>query len=242
MLKVENLQVSIESKQILNGVDLSVSKNSVHALMGQNGSGKSTLAQTIMGNPFYEAVAGRIEFEGVDISGLKPDERSKRGIFLSFQYPSEVAGVGIQSFLRLLYNNSHGEKLSPVKFREFLSDKADMLGISREILERSLNDGFSGGEKKKMEMLQMLILEPKLAILDEVDSGLDIDSLKTVAMAVDCLRRKNSMAVLIITHYARILKYLEPDFVHIMKDGRIAKSGDRSLACELEERGYKFDA
>ncbi|HOB90254.1 MAG TPA: Fe-S cluster assembly ATPase SufC [Candidatus Colwellbacteria bacterium] len=223
-------------------MNLSVSANSIHVLMGQNGSGKSTLAQTIMGNPFYEPVAGKIEFEGVDILGLKPDERSKKGIFLSFQYPSEVAGVGIQSFLRILYNNSHEEKLTPVRFRELLFAKSDMLGINREILERSLNDGFSGGEKKKMEILQMSILEPKLAILDEVDSGLDIDSLKIVANAVDRLRKKNNMAVLIITHYARILKYLEPDFVHVMKDGRIAKSGNRRLAYELEERGYEFDA
>jgi len=242
MLNIKDLHVNIEGKKVLNGVNLEISKNSTHALMGQNGSGKSTLAQTIMGNPIYEVVSGKVTFNGENVLELKPEERSKKGIFLSFQYPSEVSGVSVQSYLRLIYNNSHEEKLSPVKFRELLFAKSEILGIKKEMLERSLNEGFSGGEKKKMEMLQMLILEPKLAILDEVDSGLDIDALKVVATAVNYLKEKNQTSILVITHYARILKYLEPDFVHVMQDGQIVQSGDKNLAHELEDKGYKIDA
>jgi len=239
MLTIKNLKVSIEEKKVLNGVNLEISQNTIHALMGQNGSGKSTLSQTIMGNPVYKITEGQIIFEGKSILNDKPEERAKKGIFLSFQYPSEVSGVGVSSYLRLIYNNSHQEKLSPVKFREILQEKCKILGIKEEMIHRSLNEGFSGGEKKKMEMLQMLILEPKIAILDEVDSGLDVDALKTVSKAVNYLKDKNKMSVLVITHYARILKYLKPDFVHIMKDGEITKSGDKKLAQEIEEKGYK---
>jgi Fe-S cluster assembly ATP-binding protein len=242
MLDIKDLKVTVEGKKVLNGVDLEISENSIHSLMGQNGSGKSTLAQTIMGNPAYEVTGGKVEFNKQDVLKLKPEERSKLGIFLSFQYPSEVSGVSVQSYLRLLYNNSHEERLSPVKFREHLFQKAEILGIKKEMLGRSLNEGFSGGEKKKMEMLQMLILEPMFAILDEVDSGLDIDALKIVSKAVNYLKEKNKMSVLVITHYARILKYLEPDLVHIMKDGQIVRSGGKELAHELEEKGYKTNA
>ncbi len=239
MLNIKDLKVTVEGKNILNGVSLDISENSIHALMGQNGSGKSTLAQTIMGNPFYKVNLGQILFEGKDILDDRPEERSKNGIFLSFQYPSEVSGVRISSYLRLIYNNSHKDKLSPVKFRGLLEEKIKLLGIKDEMLHRSLNEGFSGGEKKKMEMLQMLLIEPKLAILDEVDSGLDVDALKMVSGAVNYLKEKNNMAVLVITHYARILKYLEPDYVHIMDEGRIIKSGDKKLAQEIEENGYQ---
>ena len=241
MFSIKDLKVKTEEKEILKGVDLEIENNSVHVLMGQNGSGKSTLAQTIAGNPSYEVTDGKIKFNGRDILDLKPEERSRFGIFLSFQYPSEISGVSVFSFLRLIYNNSHEEKLSPVKFRGLLLEKAKILGIEESMLSRSLNEGFSGGEKKRMEMLQMLVLEPKLAILDEVDSGLDIDALKIVAKSVNFLKEKTKMSVLIITHYARILKYLEPDFVHIMKDGKIVQSGDKNLAHELEEKGYKIN-
>lgn len=241
MFSIKDLKVKTEEKEILKGVDLEIENNSVHVLMGQNGSGKSTLAQTIAGNPSYEVTDGKIKFNGKDILDLKPEERSRFGIFLSFQYPSEISGVSVFSFLRLIYNNSHEEKLSPVKFRGLLLEKAKILGIEESMLSRSLNEGFSGGEKKRMEMLQMLVLEPKLAILDEVDSGLDIDALKIVAKSVNFLKEKTKMSVLIITHYARILKYLEPDFVHIMKDGKIVQSGDKNLAHELEEKGYKIN-
>jgi Fe-S cluster assembly ATP-binding protein len=240
MLNIKDLKVKVEGKKVLNGVNLEITENRIHALMGQNGSGKSTLSQTIMGNPIYKVASGQIVFEGKNLLNDKPEERAKKGIFLSFQYPSEVPGVGVSSYLRLIYNNSHNEKLSPVKFRALIEEKLKLLGIKEEMLHRSLNEGFSGGEKKKMEMLQMLIIEPKLAILDEVDSGLDVDALKTVAKAVNYLKDKNKMSVLVITHYARILKYLEPDFVHIMKEGQIVKSGDKNLAREIEEKGYQI--
>jgi Fe-S cluster assembly ATP-binding protein len=239
MLQIKDLKVTIEGKKVLNGVNLEISENSIHALMGKNGSGKSTLAQTIMGNPVYEVVGGQIVFEGKNLLNDKPEERAKKGIFLSFQYPSEVSGVGVSNYLRLIYNNSHNDKLSPIKFRALLEEKLKLLRVKEEILSRFLNEGFSGGEKKKMEMLQMLAIEPKLAILDEVDSGLDIDALKTVANAVNYLKEKTKMSVLVVTHYARILKYLEPDFVHIMKEGRIARSGGKTLANEIEEKGYQ---
>jgi Fe-S cluster assembly ATP-binding protein len=238
MLNIKNLKVTVENNQILKGVNLEIKENKVHALMGQNGSGKSTLAQTLMGNPAYTVTGGEAILGNKDILHLKPDDRAHEGLYLSFQYPSEVEGVNVVSYLRMIYNKNHDQNLSPVKFREFLLERMKILKIKEEVLHRCLNEGFSGGEKKKMEMLQMLVLEPKLAILDEVDSGLDIDALKTVANAVNYLKERNAMAVFIITHYARILKHVEPDFVHVMSDGVIAKSGDGSLAHELEEKGY----
>ncbi|RJR27103.1 Fe-S cluster assembly ATPase SufC [candidate division WWE3 bacterium] len=238
MLAIKNLHSSIGGSEILKGVNLDVLEGKVHALMGQNGSGKSTLAQTIMGHPSFEVTAGDIELNGTSILDMEPTERARAGIFLSFQYPSEVGGVNIASYLRLIYNKSHDAHLSPVKFREILKEKMEILRMKEDFLSRYLNDGFSGGEKKRMEMLQMLVLEPKLVILDEVDSGLDIDAVKIVSAAVQHLHEATRASILIITHYSRILKYIEPDFVHIMKDGLIAKTGGAELANELEEKGY----
>jgi Fe-S cluster assembly ATP-binding protein len=242
MLQISNLKVSVEKKEIVHGLNLSIGSGEIHALMGQNGSGKSTLAQSVMGHPKYEVIDGKIEFEGHNVLDMEPNERAKAGIFLSFQYPSEVAGVNINSYLRLIYNKRFDTKFSPVKFRDILKEKLEILDMKPEFLTRHLNEGFSGGEKKRMEMLQMLVLEPKLAILDEVDSGLDIDALKVVARAVNYLTKEKGMSVLIITHYTRILKYVHPDFVHVMKDGTIVQSGDATLADELEAKGYAIYA
>jgi Fe-S cluster assembly ATP-binding protein len=238
MFRVSNLRVSVEGKEILKGLSLDIKPGEIHVLMGPNGSGKSTLAQTIMGHPKYTVVGGKISFNGKNLLDLKPNERSKQGVFLSFQYPSELEGVTISSFLRLIYNNSHDRKLSPVAFRKILKEKTELLEIKEEFMSRYLNEGFSGGEKKKMEILQMLILEPRMAILDEVDSGLDIDALKLVSEAVNYLHEKNKSSILIITHYTRILKYIKPGFVHIMQNGIIVKSGGGKLADDLEEKGY----
>lgn len=243
MLEVANLKVKIDDKEILKGLSLNIGVGEIHVLMGPNGSGKSTLAQVLMGNPSYTVFGGTALFEKADLLKLKPNERAKKGLFLSFQYPSEIEGVTISNYLRLIYNNSratgsHNEKLSPIAFRKILKDKMELLDIDQEFLKRYLNEGFSGGEKKKMEMLQMLVLEPKLAILDEVDSGLDIDALKLVSKAVNSLYEKHKMSVLVITHYTRILNYIEPNFVHVMQNGAIIKSGSKELADELEETGY----
>lgn len=238
MLHITNLKVSIDEKEILRGVNLLVEKGKVHALMGQNGSGKSTLAQVLMGHPLYAVDSGTVKFDGQDLLSLEPDERSQKGLFLSFQYPSEVQGATISSYLRLIYNKSHKENLSPIKFKNFLTEKMNLLNINTDFADRYLNDGFSGGEKKRMEMLQMLILEPILAILDEVDSGLDVDAMKVVAAAVNHLINEKGMTVLIITHYTRILNYIIPDKVHIMQNGLIVKSGGKDLAHKLEELGF----
>lgn len=238
MLNISDLKVSIEDKEILKGVSLEVGSGEVHVLMGPNGSGKSTLAQSLMGNPFYEVEDGKVVFDGKDLLDLDTTERSLNGLFLSFQYPSEIPGVTVSNYLRTIYNNKHETKLSPVKFRKLLKEKMELLDMSEDFMGRYLNEGFSGGEKKRMEMLQMLILEPKLAILDEVDSGLDIDALKVVAKAVNYLKDEKDMGVLVITHYTRILDHIEPDHVHIMKEGKIVKSGGKALADELEAQGY----
>jgi Fe-S cluster assembly ATP-binding protein len=238
MLTVKGLKVSIEDKEILKGVDILVETNKIHALMGQNGSGKSTLAQTLMGHPLYEVTLGSAVFEGKDLFSMEPNERSLAGLFLSFQYPSEVQGATISSYLRMLYNKRHENKLSPVAFKKLLKEKMEILGIKEEFMGRYLNDGFSGGEKKRMEILQMLVVEPKLAILDEVDSGLDVDAIKVVAKAVNHLVKEKGMAVMIITHYTRVLNYIEPDKVHIMQDGAIVKEGGKDLAHKLEELGF----
>jgi Fe-S cluster assembly ATP-binding protein len=238
MFKINNLKVSIDTKEIIHSLNLEINKGEVHALMGQNGSGKSTLAQAVMGHPKYQVDGGEIAFEGEDLLAMDATQRAKAGIFLSFQYPSEVAGVNISNYLRMIYNKKNGTKVSPVKFREIIKDKLEILDIKLEFLARHLNEGFSGGEKKRMEMLQMLVLEPKLAILDEVDSGLDIDALKIVSKAVNYLTTEKNMSVLIITHYTRVLNYIKPDFVHVMKAGQIVKSGGHDLAHELEAKGY----
>ncbi len=238
MLKIKDLKVSIEDKEILKGINLDVLKGKVHVLMGPNGSGKSTLAQTIMGNPMYTVTSGDIVLENESILDLEPHARALKGIFLSFQYPSEVTGVTISNFLRMIYNKRHVQNLSPVKFRKILEDKMNALGMNTDFAQRYLNDGFSGGEKKRMEMLQMSILEPKIAILDETDSGLDIDALKIVSNAVNTLKKDTNMSVLIITHYTRILQHIQADKVHILQDGVIVREGNRELADELEQKGY----
>lgn len=240
MLKISGLKAKTEDNLILKGVDLTIKKGEIHALMGKNGSGKSTLAQVLMGNPLYEVEKGIAKFNNKNLFKLAPDERALSGLFLSFQYPSEVTGVGVFSYLRMIYNKSHQKQLSPVRFREFLAEKMKILSMNEEITKRYLNEGFSGGEKKRMEMLQMLVLEPKMAILDEVDSGLDVDALKIVGKAVNYLNKNNDTAVLLITHYARILKYIKPSKVHVMEDGMIVKSGGYKLAHDIEESGYSM--
>ncbi|HLD51422.1 Fe-S cluster assembly ATPase SufC [candidate division WWE3 bacterium RIFOXYC1_FULL_40_10] len=241
MLNIHNLKVKLANKdnEILSGVNLEIKENEIHAIMGRNGSGKSTLAQTIMGSTSYEVTSGDILFNGKSILALSPTEKSLQGIFLSFQHPSEIPGVSILGYLRMIYNKRAAKPLSPIAFKKYIQEKLDLLGIPKEFLNRYFNEGFSGGEKKRMEMLQMLVVEPKLAILDEVDSGLDVDSLKIVSKAVTYLHETTGMAVLLITHYTRILKYIEPDFVHIMDTGIISKTGDKNLAHKIEEVGYE---
>lgn len=238
MLKVNNLHINIGDKEIVKNLSLELTSGKVYALMGQNGSGKSTLAQTLMGHPAYTITSGTATLGGKNLLEMEPNSRALLGLFLSFQYPSEVTGVNIASYLRLIYNKKHNQKLSPVAFRKLLKEKMNILEIKEDIMNRYLNEGFSGGEKKRMEMLQMLVLEPSVAILDETDSGLDIDALKIVANAVKYLKEKVGTTFLIITHYTRILNYIEPDTVFIMRDGQIVKTGDKSLAHELEAKGY----
>lgn len=239
MLEINNLHIKTADKEIVKGLNLKIGKNQIHALMGPNGSGKSTLASTLMGHPGYEVTSGNVSFLDEDLLEMEPNERAKKGLFLSFQYPSEVSGVNISSYLRMIYNKATDQKVSPVKFREILKEKMQILDIHEEFINRYLNDGFSGGEKKRMEMLQMLVLEPKLAILDETDSGLDVDALKVVSKAVNYLVEKNQMSVVVITHYTRILNYIKPEFVHVLKDGKIIKEGTGELAHEIEASGYK---
>lgn len=238
MLNIKDLKVNIGDKEILKGVSMDLEPGKIYALMGQNGSGKSTLAQTLMGHPAYIVTGGGATLENKSLFEMEPNERALAGLFLSFQYPSEIGGVNIASYLRMIYNKKHNQKLSPVAFRKFLKEKIDLLEMKEDLMTRYLNDGFSGGEKKRMEMLQMLVLEPKIAILDETDSGLDIDALKIVSKAVNYLKEKTNMTALVITHYTRILNHIEPDVVFIMKEGQIIKTGDKSLAHELEAKGY----
>lgn len=233
MLVVENLHVSVEDKEILKGVSLTVKPDEIHVLMGPNGSGKSTLAQTVMGRPGYQITRGAIRFDGEDITGLSPDERARRGIFLAFQYPVEVPGVGLAHFLKSV----GGEGIGVRDFRQGLKEKLRLLQMGEDFLDRNLNEDFSGGEKKKAEILQLAVLEPKIAILDETDSGLDVDSLKTVAAVVENL--SEGRGFLVITHYQRILRHIKPDYVHVMVGGKIVKSGGPELAREVEEKGYE---
>lgn len=238
LLKIHNLHVSIGDKKILNGLNLEIKPGEIHAIMGPNGGGKSTLSNTIMGSPKGLIEEGSILFEGQEIRELKTDERAKKGIFLSFQYPEEIPGVTVQNFLRAAYNAVKNENISIFKFQKLLQEKMALLDMKPEYANRYLNEGFSGGEKKKNEILQMSILEPKLAILDETDSGLDIDALRVVSEGVNKVKSKDT-AILIITHYNRILDYIKPDVVHVLMDGRIVKSGDSSLAKILEDTGYE---
>ena len=239
MLKIENLRVEIDGNEIVKGLDLEVGKGEIHAIMGPNGSGKSTFANVLMGHPRYEVTEGTVTFEGEDVLELEPDERAKLGMFLAFQYPSEVPGVSVANFLRTAVNSVREEELSPMEMYRLLQEKMSIMQMDPKFAERYLNEGFSGGEKKRNEILQMLMLDPKLAIMDETDSGLDIDALQVVARGVNELRGPEFSAV-IITHYQRILRYIEPDHVHVMLDGRLVTSGGKELAEALEEKGYDW--
>ena len=237
-LEIRNLHVRVEDREILKGVDLSVSKGELHALMGPNGSGKSTLASTILGHPEYEITEGCITFKGEDITESDPEDRAHAGLFLAFQYPVAIPGVSIANFLRMAINT--GRKDDPIKVKEFgekLQRAVQLLDVDRAFTSRPLNDGFSGGEKKRMEMLQMAILRPQIAILDETDSGLDIDALRIVADGVNSLVGPD-MGALVITHYSRLLRYIKPQHVHVLVDGRIVRSGGPEVADELERDGY----
>ena len=243
MLSINNLVVTVGGKQILNGLNLEVGAGEVHAIMGPNGSGKSTLAYLLAGRPGYEITSGTVTYQGRDLLALAPEERARAGVFLGFQYPVEIAGVNNVYLLKAALNAARKEHgLPEVDAFEFLGlvrDKMKLMHIEDSFLSRGVNEGFSGGEKKRNEILQMLVLEPKLAVLDETDSGLDIDALKVVAAGVNSLRSPERACVL-VTHYQRLLEYVVPDFVHVLVDGRIAKSGDRTLALELEKRGYDW--
>jgi len=243
MLKIENLHANVENKEILKGLSLQVNAGEVHAIMGPNGAGKSTLASIIAGKEEYEINSGVIELEGEDISELAPEERAHKGVFLSFQYPVEIPGVTVTNFVKTAINESRkakGMEEMPAKdMLKKIREKSALLEIDRKFLSRSLNEGFSGGEKKRNEIFQMAMLDPKLAILDETDSGLDIDALRVVANGVNKLK-SNDNAVIVITHYQRLLEYIIPDFVHVLHDGKIVKTGDASLALELEAKGYDW--
>ena len=243
MLKIENLHASIEGKVILKGLNLQVNPGEVHAIMGPNGAGKSTFANIVAGKEEYEVTNGSIELNGEDISELAPEERAHNGVFLSFQYPVEIPGVSVTNFIKTAINETRKAKgLEDMPAKDMLKmirEKSELLEIDRKFLSRSLNEGFSGGEKKRNEIFQMAMLEPKLAILDETDSGLDIDALRIVANGVNKLKSKDN-AVIVITHYQRLLEYIVPDFVHVLYDGKIVKTGDASLALELEAKGYDW--
>jgi Fe-S cluster assembly ATP-binding protein len=243
MLKVNNLHAGVEGNEILNGINLEVKAGEVHAIMGPNGSGKSTLASVIAGKEEFEITEGNIELNGVDLQDTSPEARAHKGIFLSFQYPVEIPGVSVTNFMKTAINESRkarGLKDMPAnQMLKLIREKSELLEIDRKFLSRSLNEGFSGGEKKRNEIFQMAILEPKLAILDETDSGLDIDALRIVANGVNKLRSKEN-AIIVITHYQRLLEYIIPDFVHVIHDGKIVKSGSKELALELEDKGYDW--
>ena len=243
MLKIENLHASIGDKEILKGINLTVGKGEVHAIMGPNGSGKSTLSSVLVGHPTYEVTEGSVTFEGEDILELEPEERAHRGLFLSFQYPVEIPGVSMVNFMRAALNERRkAAGLDPLPAAEFLKlmkEKRSIVELDAKLSNRSVNEGFSGGEKKRNEIFQMAMLEPKLAILDETDSGLDIDALRIVAKGVNELRSPENSTI-VITHYQRLLDYIRPDFVHVLYKGRIVRSGGPELALELEERGYDW--
>jgi Fe-S cluster assembly ATP-binding protein len=238
-LEIRGLHVSVDETEILKGVDLTVSEGEVHALMGPNGAGKSTLGNTIMGHPRYAVTRGDILYRGESILGWTPDERARKGIFLSFQYPTAIPGVTMVNFLRQAVNAVRGEDVHPREFRALLTEKMKLLKVPDEMARRYLNEGFSGGEKKKAEILQLGVLQPRLAILDETDSGLDVDALRTVAEGVNALAGPE-LGILIITHYNRILNYIRPDVVHVLIEGRVVRSGGAALAGEIEERGYDW--
>ena len=243
MLNVSDLKVRVENKQILKGLNLTVNAGEVHAIMGPNGSGKSTLANVLAGRDGYEVTSGSIEYDGRDLFGLSPEERAREGVFLAFQYPVEIPGVNNIYLLKAALNaiRVHQGKgpLDAVEFLQAVREKMNLVKMDESLLNRSVNEGFSGGEKKRNEIFQMAVLEPRLAILDETDSGLDIDALKTVAEGVNTLRNE-SRAIILVTHYQRLLNYIVPDYVHVLSDGKIIRSGSRELAIELEEKGYDW--
>ena len=243
MLEIRNLHATVEGKEILRGLDLTVNKGEIHAIMGPNGSGKSTLAKVLAGHPAYVVTAGEVLYEGQNLLELEPDERARRGLFLAFQYPVEVPGVSNAQFLRLAYNEKRKhlgeEELDPLEFKDLLTERAKIVEMDAGLMSRSVNEGFSGGEKKRNEILQMAVLEPKLAVLDETDSGLDIDALRIVADGVNHLRTPDN-AILLVTHYQRLLNYIVPDYVHVLYRGRIVRSGGKELALMLEEKGYDW--
>jgi Fe-S cluster assembly ATP-binding protein len=243
LLEVRGLHATVNGIEILKGIDLTVRSGEVHAIMGPNGSGKSTFAKVLAGHPAYEVTAGTVAFEGKNLLELAPEARARAGVFLGFQYPVEIPGVANSQFLRLAYNTMQQqrgkEELDPLEFDDFVREKMKLLEMNPDFLDRSVNEGFSGGEKKRNEILQMALLEPKLGILDETDSGLDIDALRVVAGGVNQLANKDN-AIVLVTHYQRMLNYIVPDYVHVMDGGRIIKTGGKTLALELETRGYDW--
>jgi Fe-S cluster assembly ATP-binding protein len=243
LLEVKDLHAGIDGKEILKGLNLQIRKGEVHAIMGPNGSGKSTLSKVLAGHPNYEVLSGEVLFNGKNLLELEPDERAREGVFMAFQYPVEVPGVSNSQFLRLAYNQKMKhlgqEELDPLEFNDYLKEKAKIVEMSSEFFKRSVNEGFSGGEKKRNEILQMAVLNPTLAVLDETDSGLDIDALRIVAEGVNKLRSDDN-AIILVTHYQRLLNFIVPDMVHVLAGGRIVKEGGKELALELEEKGYDW--
>jgi len=243
VLEIRNLHASIDQNEILKGISLTVKKGEIHAIMGPNGSGKSTLAKVLAGHPAYEVTAGEVLYEGKNLLEMSPDERARAGLFMAFQYPIEVPGVSNAQFLRLAYNEMRKhrgeEELDPLEFKDLLKERARVVAMDASFMTRSVNEGFSGGEKKRNEILQMAVLKPKLAILDETDSGLDIDALRIVAGGVNQLHNSEN-AIILVTHYQRLLNYIVPHYVHVLAGGRIAKEGGKELAVELEQKGYDW--
>jgi len=243
VLEIRNLHATVDGNEILKGISLEVKKGEIHAIMGPNGSGKSTLAKVLAGHPSYEVTQGEIIYQGKNLLELSPDERAREGVFMAFQYPIEVPGVSNAQFLRLAYNEQRKhrgeEELDPLEFKDLLKERAKVVEMDASFMTRSVNEGFSGGEKKRNEILQMAVLEPKLAILDETDSGLDIDALRIVAGGVNQLHNQEN-AMIVVTHYQRLLNYIVPDYVHVLSGGRIVKEGRKELALELEQKGYDW--
>src|SRR4026209_884521 len=243
MLEIRNLHAAIDGNEILKGINLAVRKGEVHAIMGPNGSGKWTLAKVLAGHPQYEVTAGEVLYEGKNLLEMPPDERAREGVFMAFQYPLEVPGVSNAQFLRLAYNDKrkhlNEEELDPLEFKDLLKERAKVVEMDASFMTRSVNEGFSGGEKKRNEILQMAVLEPMLAVLDETDSGLDIDALRVVANGVNQLHTPNN-AIIVVTHYQRLLNYIVPDFVHVLANGLIVREGGKELALELEAKGYDW--